>query len=89
MTAAKKINFWTIEKPGGERELRTSSKVFLTILPFLLSALLFQALIMFERVDGGSEIIKIMAYGLIVLVVVMSLLTLVVSLIDYLRSLEK
>ena len=88
MTTAKKFNLWTKEKPGGERELRTSSKVFLTLLPFLLSAMLFQALIMFEKYDGGAEIIKMLAYGVIVLVIAMSLLTLVVSLIDYLRSLE-
>lgn len=88
MIGTKKFNLWTKEKPGGERELRTSSKVFLSLLPFLLAALLFPALVMFEKIDGGSEIIEVMAYIIIVLVLTMSLVTLLISLIDYLRSLE-
>ncbi|MCP5444113.1 MAG: hypothetical protein H6968_13870 [Chromatiaceae bacterium] len=88
MTGAKKFHFWTKEKPGGERELRSGSKVFLTVLPILLAALLFQALITFEKIEGGAEVIEVMAYIIIVLVITMSLVTLVISLIDYLRSLE-
>lgn len=88
MTATKKFSLWTKAKSGGERELRTSSKIILTLLPFLLSGLLFQALVMFEKIDGGAEVIEFLAYGIIVLVVTMSLVTLVISLIDYLRSLE-
>jgi hypothetical protein len=88
MTGAKKFSLWTKPGSGGERKLRTSSKFLLTVLPFLLSGLLFQALVMFEKIDGGSEVIENLAYGIIVLVVAMSLLTLIISLIDYLRSME-
>lgn len=88
MPDKKKFHLWTKEKTGGERELRASSKVFLTVLPFLLAALLFQSLITFEKIDGGAEVIESLAYIIIVLVITMSLVTLVISLIDYLRSLE-
>ena len=88
MPGTKRFSLRTKEKPGGERELRTSSKVFLSVLPFLLAALLFPALVTFEKIDGGSEIIEVLAYVIIVLVITMSLVTLVISLIDYLRSLE-
>jgi len=88
MTGAKNFSLWTKPGPGGERDLRTSSKILLTVLPFLLSGLLFQALVTFEKIDGGSEVIKMLAYGVIVLVLAMSLLTLIISLIDYLRSME-
>ncbi|MCB1880871.1 MAG: hypothetical protein KDI54_12610 [Gammaproteobacteria bacterium] len=60
----------------------------MTLLPFILSGLLFQALVMFEQIDGGAEVIEFLAYAIILLVVAMSLVTLVISLIDYLRSLE-
>jgi len=88
MTDANSFDLWTKAKPDGERELRASSKVFLSLLPFVLGTALFQALVTFEKIEGGAEIIKVLAYGIIILVVVMSLVTLVISLIDYLRSYE-
>lgn len=88
MTGKKTLSLWTKAKPGGERALRSSSKFILTLLPILLSALLFQALVMFEKIDGGAEVIEYLAYGIIVLVVAMSLVALVISLIEYLRSFE-
>jgi len=88
MTKAKSFSLWTKERANGERELRASSKAIISIMAVVLTVSLYQGLILFERVDGGAQIIEILAYILIVLVVTLSLFTLVVSLIDYLRSLE-
>ncbi|MCP4289742.1 MAG: hypothetical protein GY792_35855 [Gammaproteobacteria bacterium] len=88
MTGGNSFNLWTKAKLNGERELRASTKVFLSLLPFILGAALFQALVTFEKIAGGAEVIEVLAYIIIILVVVMSLVTLLISLIDYLRSLE-
>jgi len=88
MTKAKSFSLWTKKRANGERELRASSKAIISIMAVVLTVSLYQGLILFERVDGGAQIIEILAYILIVLVVTLSLFTLVVSLIDYLRSLE-
>ena len=88
MTGAKSFNLWTKPTIGGERKLRASSKVILAVIPLLLGALLFRSLVVFEKTDGGARIIEALAYSIIILVVTMSLVTLVISLIDYLRSLE-
>jgi hypothetical protein len=79
---------WRRFRADGEAELRTRSKLLLTIMPLLLAALLFPLLLTIERMDGGTAIIEVFAYGVILLVVAASLLTLIISLIEYLRSLE-
>ncbi|MCB1849883.1 MAG: hypothetical protein KDI83_03705 [Gammaproteobacteria bacterium] len=88
MTTAKRFNLWSKERPGGERELRASSKFLLTLLPFILGGLLFQTLVAFGKTESGALVIEYLAYAIILLVIVFSLLTLLISLIDYLRSLE-
>jgi len=88
MPATKKSHLWTKEMPGGERELRTGSKIILTAIPILLAALLFQALITFEKIEGGAKVIEALAYTVVVLVITMSLVALLITLIDYIRSLE-
>lgn len=89
MAKAKKFSLWTKKRANGERELRASSKALISLVAVLLSFSLYQGLILFGETNSGAQIIEVLAYVLIVLVVALSLLTLIVSLIDYLRSFEE
>lgn len=88
MTGLIDINRWTQLGSDGERELRSGSKVLLTLLPLLLVVMLFFMLVIIGQTEGGAEIIAVLAYAVIALVVAASLFVLIMSLIDYLRSLE-
>lgn len=88
MTGLIDINRWTQVGSDGERELRKGSRIALTLLPFLLVALLFWVLVVIGGTKEGADIIAVLAYSVIALVVAASLFVLIMSLIDYLRSLE-
>ena len=88
MEKRRRWSLWTKEAPDGTRVFRASSKVLFTILPLLLGVLLFWGLVAAGDTEGGKEIIFYLALGLIVLIVFASLLVLMISLIDYLRSFE-
>ena len=88
MTGKIRGTLWRRYRADGEVELRTRSKLLLTIMPLLLAGAIFLLLLAVEHMDGGAQIIEVFAYGIILLVVVASLLTLIITLIEYLRSLE-
>ena len=88
MTGLIDIKRWTQPGRNGERELRSGSKVLLTLFPLLLVVLLFWMLVIIGGTEGGAEIIAVLAYTVIALVIAASLFVLIMSLIDYLRSLE-
>lgn len=80
--------FWFRETRDGGMEYRMSSKVLLSILPFLLAALLYKLLNVIEGLEKGPEIIVILAYGVGVLLLILILLMIIVSIIEYLNRFE-
>ena len=83
-----KRNFWIRETLSGDTEYRTSSKALFTILLLLLPALLYKLLIAIEGLEGGGDIIVVLAYGIGVLLISLILLVLIISLVEYLRKFE-
>ena len=81
-------SFWIKETFSGGTEYRKRVKVLLSILPFVLAALLYKLLIMIESLDNGAGIIMALAYAVIVLMVTLMLLVIIVSIIEYLRRFE-
>ena len=89
MTAKKSVeNFWATETFHGGTDYKTRSIVLLAILPFVLAGLLYWLLIVFEDLPSGPEIIVALAYGAIVLMISLMLLTFIISIIDFLRRFE-
>lgn len=81
-------DFWFKQTLSGGTSLRTRSKILFGLLPFLLAGLLYGLLIMTSGLENGPQIIRILAYAVIVLVIAMILLILIISLIEYLRKFE-
>ena len=67
---------------------RTRTKVLLMVSPLLLAVLTYLVLTIIEGLEKGSDIIILLAYGIIVLVVFAILLVVIISIIDYLRRFE-
>lgn len=88
MTPKKLASFWTKAARNGEREFRTTTKVLFSILPLLLAGLVYLLLVTIGATEGGADIVAVLAYGIVVLVAMLTLLVLMTSLIEYLRSLE-
>jgi hypothetical protein len=74
MINTKGRSFWTEETPGGGTKLRTRSKLLIAILLFLVAALVYMLLLGIEGLQSGADAIIILAYGAIVLMVVLILL---------------
>ena len=88
MTNAIGKSFWIRNTLSGGTEFHTSSKVLFVMLLLLLAVLLYPLLIAIEGLEGGAEIIVILAYGVGVLLVMLILLMLIISLIEYLHTFE-
>lgn len=88
MSKLKTSSFWTREVRNGEREFRTFAKVLFSILPLLLAALVYLLLATIGATTHGAEIVAVLAYGVVVLVAMLTLLVIMISLIEYLRSFE-
>ena len=84
----KKRCFWTREMPGGDREFRPFAKVLFSASVLGLAAGIYVLLDRLGRTEGGVEIIVALAYGVGVLMVLATFLVIIISLIEYLRSLE-
>ncbi len=69
-------------------EFRASSKILFTILPLVLAVVVYNLLLVLEGMEGGSEIIIVLAYGVVVLVAMLTLVVIMISIIDYLRKFE-
>ncbi|MCB1858550.1 MAG: hypothetical protein KDI63_09770 [Gammaproteobacteria bacterium] len=79
---------WFKKTAGGRLEMRTSSKALLSLLPIVLAGLVYRLLIFIERTESGPETIIVLAYGVVVLVAMLTLLVIMISIIDYLRTFE-
>jgi hypothetical protein len=88
MTKAEWKRFWITERPGGDREYRTSSKALFAVLLFLIPAVIYGLLLLIEEATGGPTTILVLAYGVIVLMVAVMLFVVILSLIDYLNRFE-
>ena len=80
--------FWVRETLDGEREFRPITKTLLSALLIAMALALYLLLSLLGRTEEGLEIIVILAYGVGVLMVVATFLVIIISLIEYLRSLE-
>ena len=86
--ATRGTNFWLRTTRRGASKFRTVTKVLITLLPFLLAGLLYQALVLIEDLEKGPEIIVAMAYGVGILVWMLIQLLVIVSLIEYLNKFD-
>lgn len=84
----KSKSLWIRETASGGIEYKTSSKVLISVLPFLVAALVYNLLIVLEGLEKGPAIITVLTYGIFVLVAVLMLLVIMISIIDYLRRFE-
>ena len=80
--------FWTRQTLSGETEFRAGTKALFTILLLLLPALTYKLLIVIEDLEGGPEILVVLAYALGVLLISLILLVILISLVEYLRKFE-
>ena len=86
---SKRQNFWTRETADGEIEFRPVTKALLSVLLIGMAFALYFLLSMLGRTEEGLEIIVVLAYGVGVLMIVATFLVIIISLIEYLRSLEE
>ena len=84
----KRQSIWSRETLDGEREFRTITKVLFSLAVAALALGTYLLLNLLGTTEKGFETIVVLAYGVGVLMVVATLLVIVISLIDYLRSLE-
>lgn len=85
---SKRQSLWTRETLDGEREFRAIAKVLFSTTVVVLALAIYFLLDLLGRTKEGLEIVVILAYGVAVLMVVATLLVIIISLIEYLRSLE-
>ena len=86
---SKRQNFWTRETADGEIEFRSVTKALFSVLLIGMAFALYFFLSMLGRTEEGLEIIVVLAYGVGVLMIVATFLVIIISLIEYLRSLEE
>ena len=84
----KRKCLWTRETAGGDREFRTFVKVLFSLSVLGLAVAIYLLLDRLGGTEGGEEIIVALAYGVGVLMVLATFLVVIISLIEYLRSLE-
>lgn len=84
----RKPCFWTCDGADGERELRPRAKLALSLLLISLAVALYLLLNLLGGTQDGAAIIVVLAYAIGTLMIVATFVVIIISLIEYLRSLE-